>query len=83
MLEDRVMVTPPEPAGDASVTVAVEEPPAVTCPGLKLTLAIVAVPAVRGFRLRVANALLAEVAVITIEVVLLTGVVATRNVPLL
>ena len=82
-LDESVTVTPPAPAGAARVTVPVDVPPPVTVAGLRLTLPSAAVPADGGFNVRVADPLLAEVAVIVAEALLATMDVDTVNVPLL
>jgi hypothetical protein len=81
--EDSVTDTPPAPAGDVSVTVPVEGDPPVTEVGFKLRLPIVPEPGAGGFRVRVAETLFAEVAVMEADVELATTLVDTVNVPLL
>ena len=83
LFDESVMDTPPAPAGAARMTVPVEEAPPVTVVGLRLTLPIVPVPGDGGFNVRVADALLAELAVIVAAVLLDTMDVVTENVPTL
>ena len=82
-LDESVTVTPPAAAGPARVTVPVDVLPPVTVVGLRLTLPIVAEPGDGGFNVRVADALLADEAVIVAEVLLATMDVETVNVPML
>ena len=82
-MDKRVTVTPPGPAGDASVTVPVAVPPPVTVAGLRLTLPIVPFPPDGGFIVSVADTLLADVAVIVAEALVLIANVEMANVPLL
>lgn len=82
LLEDRVTETPPAPAGAARVTVPVEGEPPVTEVGFSVTLPIVAVVGEGGFKVRLAEALFADVAVIVTVVGELTEVVVTVKVPL-
>jgi len=81
LLEESVTVTPADPAGAVSVTVAVEELPPVTVEGLRVTLPMA--PCVDGGRalmVRPAVTVLADVAEIVTGVGLATAKVFTEKV---